>query len=185
MTKQHAIKKDVPPTGTLYPCPPALITTIGKDGKANIFTAAWVSQICMEPPHIGVAIRPSRHSFTLLEETGVFGVNLPLASQVREVDICGTISGRDQDKWLLTGFTPQEPSKTQVPLILECPVGIECKVVNKVPVGSHVWIVGEVLARAQVEDFDPGELLAYVSRNYRGIGKEILGYFGFSTKESD
>ena len=176
-------KKEVTPSGRLYPIPPALITSRGKEGEDNIFTAAWVSQVCMNPPHIGVAIRPTRHSFKLIEESGEFGVNLPLTSQVRETDICGNTSGRELDKWELTGFSRQQPTKTSIPLIRECPVSIECKLTNTVEVGTHVLVIGEVVARHEMEGFDPGALLAYVSPDYRGIGAEKLGFYGFSKKE--
>ena len=183
MTVKSKTKKSVPPAGTLYPNPPALISTLGKVGRANIFTAAWVSQICMTPPHIGLAIRPSRQSFRLIQESGEFAVNLPLASQVKEVDICGNISGRDSNKWELTGFTKQKPSKIKAPLILECPVSIECRVVNQIEVGTHVWFIAQVVARHEEKDFDPTKLLAYVSKDYMALGKEKLGSYGFSKTE--
>jgi len=183
MSEKTTTKRLFTPANTLYPNPAALITSRGKDNETNIFTAAWVSQVAMDPPHVGLGIRPTRFSFGLIEETGEFGVNLPTAGLAREVDICGNTSGRDVDKWELTGLTPEEPAKTSVPLIKECPLNLECKVVHKVEVGTHFWIIGEVLARHVAEDFSPDQLLAYVSPEYRNIGEETLGYYGFSKKE--
>ena len=183
MNEAPSKKRTVTPAGTLYPNPPALITSRGKDGKTNIFTAAWVSQVAMSPPHVAVAIRSSRFSFSLIEETGEFGVNLPTAKLAREVDICGNTSGRDTDKWELTGLTQEEQVKTSVPLIQECPVNLECKVVHRIELGTHFLFIGEVLARHEDEGFSPDQLLAYVSPEYRNIGEKTLGYYGYSKKE--
>jgi len=183
MNKAHSKKRTVTPAGTLYPNPASLITSRGKDRKTNIFTAAWVSQVAMNPPHVAVAIRPTRFSFSLIEDSEEFGVNLPTAELAREVDICGNTSGRHTDKWEITGLTPEEPAKTSVPLIKECPVNLECRVIHKLEVGTHFLLIGEVVARHEAEDFSPGQLLAYVSPEYRNVGEKTLGYYGYSKKE--
>jgi len=171
MSSDKPTKKRVKPSGTVYPNPAALITSRGVTGRTNIFTAAWVSTVSMTPPHLGVAIRPVRFSFPLIIESGEFGVNLPTSDMVRDVD-----------KWDLTGFTREEASEISVPLIVECPVNIECRVVEKVEIGTHFWIIGKVVARHEVEDFSPGNLLSYVSPDYRSVGKERLGFYGFSRR---
>jgi len=179
------IKTVVKPSGTLFPNPAALITSRGKgDGRENIFTAAWVSTVSMEPPHVGVAIRPIRFSFGLIVESGQFGVNLPATDMVEMVDLCGNTSGRETDKWALTGFTKLKPSVISVPLVRECPVNLECRVVEKIEVGTHFWIIGEVVARHEDEGFSPRELLSYVSPEYRGIGDKKLGFYGFSKRQA-
>jgi len=40
-----------------------------------------------------------------------------------------------------------------------------------------------VVARHEAEDFSPGQLLAYVSPEYRNVGEKTLGYYGYSKKE--
>jgi len=181
--KEHKFKKrEVALTGTLYPTPVALITTKGKGEGTNIFTAAWVSQVSMTPPHVAVAVRPSRFSYSLIEESNEFGVNLPTTEMVKEVDLCGNISGREADKWKLTGFTEEKASVISASLIRECPLSIECRVVEKVDVGTHRLFIGEVVARHEAENFLAENLLCYVSPDYRNIGKKRFGYYGFSKK---
>ena len=64
-------------------------------------------------------------------------VNIPQASQVELVDFCGTISGRDADKFARCGFTALPGQSVQAPLIAECPVNLECRVVQELSLGSH------------------------------------------------
>ena len=93
------------PTTALYPLP-AVLVSCGTGSRANIITLAWVGTLCSNPPLVGLGVRPSRHSHELIMDVGEFVVNLPRADQVRLVDHCGMVSGRDEDKWAACGFTP-------------------------------------------------------------------------------
>ena len=45
-----------------------------------------------------VLVRPSRYTYSLIEETGVFSVNVPTPEMKELVKVCGTRSGRELDK---------------------------------------------------------------------------------------
>ncbi len=175
------------PTTALYPVP-AVLVSCGVDSEANIITLAWVGTLCSDPALIGIGVRPSRHSHKLIEEVRQFVVNLPTADQVEWVDYCGTVSGRDEDKWSACGFSPVSGTDVQVPLIAECPVNIECRLRQTFRLGSHDLFIGEVVAVQVDEEVldERGELdiakarpLAYVNGYYRRVG-ELLGKHGFS-----
>jgi len=175
------------PTTALYPVP-AVLVSCGTDLSANIITLAWVGTLCSDPPMIGIGVRPSRHSHRLIEEVGEFVVNLPTADQVEWVDYCGTVSGRDEDKWAACSFNRSPGAEVEVPMIAECPVNIECRVEKTLSLGSHDLFIGRVVAVQmdeavldQRERFDAAKvsLLAYVSGDYRRVG-EPLGTHGFS-----
>ena len=177
------------PGTVLFPTPVVLVSC-GVGSRANIITLAWVGTLCSKPPTIGIGVRPSRHSHDLIESHGEFVVNLPRADQVRSVDYCGTVSGRDEDKWAACGLSRLSASKVQIPLIAECPVNIECELQRTLRLGTHSLFVGEVVA-VHVDDEaldDDGRLdvmraepFAYLNGDYRRIG-ELLGTFGFSTR---
>ena len=177
------------PTTALYPVP-AVLVSCGAGGRANIITLAWVGTLCSEPPLVGIGVRPSRYSHGLIEETGEFVINVPSAEQVRWVDHCGVVSGRDEDKWAACGFTPAPAAEVQVPLIAECPVNIECRVQRVLSLGSHDLFIGQVVA-VQVDeavldergrfDFAQARPFAFLNGEYRQIG-ELLGTFGYSKK---
>ena len=140
------MKKIKSPSTALTPVPAVLVTVASADGRDNIITLAWVGTVNSEPPMISISVRPSRYSHRLLEETGEFVVNLPTEDMVRELDLCGMVSGRDQDKFELCGFGRESASEVKAPLIDRCPVNIECVVRNKMSLGSHDLYIGEILA---------------------------------------
>lgn len=179
------------PTTALYPLP-AVLVSCGTEDRTNIITLAWVGTLCSSPPLIGIGVRPNRYSHGLIQEAGAFVVNLPRADQVRWVDYCGTVSGRNEDKWAACGFTPVVTQETEVPLIAECPVNIPCRVQQVLSLGAHDLFVGEVLAVHMDEAVldDQGELdmekaqpFAFLKGDYRRVG-ELLGTIGYSKKKS-
>lgn len=141
------------PSTALFPVPVVLVTCVDEKGKANIITLAWAGNVCSDPPQIGISIRPSRYSHDLVSRSKEFVVNIPTASIVRETDYCGTVSGRNVDKFAETGFTALPASQVKAPLIKECPVNIECRVKQVVSLGTHDMFIGEVLAVHIDEEF--------------------------------
>ena len=99
--------------------------------KANPMTIGWgvIGQIWGRPM-FQVLVRPSRHSFSLLEELGEFTVCVPTSDQKKELALCGTKSGRDLDKIQACGFSVTASAHISVPFITECSAHYECRVVH-------------------------------------------------------
>lgn len=185
------MKKMKNPTTALTPVPAVLVTVASGDGRDNIITLAWVGTVNSDPPMISISVRPSRYSHLFLEETGQFVVNLPTADMVRELDLCGMVSGRDEDKFSLCGFKREAAAKVKAPLIDRCPVNIECLVRNRMSLGSHDLFIGEVVAVHVDEvvmdgggriDLDRMRPVAYSSGEYRELGG-LLSMMGFSIRK--
>lgn len=178
------MKVTKPGSTVLYPVP-AVLVSCGAE-KHNIITLAWVGTLCSDPPSVGIGVRAERYSHELIVEAGEFVVNLPRADQVDVVDYCGHVSGRLVDKWVACGLTPAPASQVRVPLIAECPVALECRVTQRMALGSHDLFVGEVLA-VQLDDtvldahgrldHERAQPLAYGGGHYWQLG-ECLGRFG-------
>jgi len=130
----------------LYPCPVVLVTCVDQGGKANVIPLAWVGVACSDPPTIGIAIRPQRYSYGLIQETKEFVVNIPTADILYETDYCGEVSGRDHDKFAETGLTPEPATHVKPPLIRECPVNLECTLQQVIKLGVHDLFLGQVVA---------------------------------------
>jgi flavin reductase (DIM6/NTAB) family NADH-FMN oxidoreductase RutF len=81
-------------------------------------------------PVAQVLVRPSRHSFSLLEELGEFTICVPGAEHKKALAICGSKSGRDVDKINECGFTRADSQDVRVPHIVECPWHYECRVIH-------------------------------------------------------
>ena len=175
---------------SLFPLPAMLISCAGKKRNRNLITLAWVSKVCAEPPMLAVAVRPSRHSYSIIKDSGEFIVNVPTESIIRQVDFCGNTSGKTVDKFKETGLTPQPASKVKAPLVKECPVNFECIVRQSVRLGSHDLIIGEVVA-VQVDDsvvdaqgkidYTKAKPVVYVAPGYWNLAKQI-GTYGYSVK---
>jgi len=94
------------PMPLLFPTPVILVTSQSSDSKPNIIAIAWTGVVNSKPPMMGIAIQPIRYSHGLIRSSGEFGVNIPTVDLLRAVDYCGTVSGKDVDKFKVTGLTP-------------------------------------------------------------------------------
>lgn len=167
---------------------PAVVISVGDWEDANLITLAWVARVVSEPPVMSISIRPSRHSFNLIEKLEEFVINVPNSTFIREMDYCGTRTGKKTNKWKDLNLTKQKGENVSVPLIKEFPINIECKVTKKIKYGTHMIYLGEVVA-VHVEEtlLKDGKInplsqdqLVYTARNYYVLKKEPLEKQAFS-----
>ncbi|MBD3187809.1 flavin reductase family protein [Candidatus Bathyarchaeota archaeon] len=170
------------PSTKLFPIPTVMVSCCTSDQKHNnIITLAWVGTVSSEPPMVSISVRKSRYSYGLLMETKDFVINIPDESQVAKMDWCGVKSGRDHDKFTKCGLTPARASKVKSPIILECPVNLECKVRHIVQdiSRSHDIFLAEIVSvdvNKEFVDFsDPAKMnpIAYCNGKYYSVGKMI------------
>ena len=178
------------PGTLLAPAPPALVTS-GDGERSNDFTAAWTGIVCSEPPMTYVSIRRERFSHGIISETREFVINLPCEAIARATDLCGVRSGRDGDKFALAGLTREPSHQVAAPTIAECPVSLECRVREIIPLGSHDMFLADIVSVGVDPRFvdekgalhmEKCGLLAYAHGAYFGLGKQ-LGTFGFSVRK--
>lgn len=155
ISEETMSKKNLTPNRFFLPTPVVLLSCKGRDRRANIITIAWTGVMCGDPPIVYASVRPSRHSHSLLEENGDFVINIPTAEQVQLVDLCGVVSGRDQDKFQLCGFTAQVSEKVDAPLIFECPANLECRCRQVLHLGAHDAYIADVLGLLADENAVP------------------------------
>jgi flavin reductase (DIM6/NTAB) family NADH-FMN oxidoreductase RutF len=130
----------------VYPSPAGLITSVDAAGRPNIITLGEVFNLSIRTPVIvGIAIAPGRYSHELISASGEFVVNLPTGELLPKVLECGSFSGREVDKFAQVGLTAIPATHVKPPLIAECPVNIECRVVSVQTIGDHDLFAGEAL----------------------------------------
>lgn len=185
---QDMAKKTLKAYEALYPVPVVLVSCQGTDSRPNIVTIAWAGIVCSQPATVSISIRPSRYSHGLIKQSGEFVINMPDEKRLMETDYCGTVSGRDVDKFKQAKFTPVPASSVKAPLIKECPVNIECRVKNIINLGTHDMFIGEVLAvnadqgvlgASGVFDQTKVSPIVYNQGQYWSLNKKI-GDYGFS-----
>ena len=133
------------PDTTLYPVPVVLVTC-GADGRYNVFSVNRVVSCNAEPPMLGISVRPIRASHDLIDGAGEFVVNVPWPDMEVVADFVGTTTLHKVDKWAVTGLTALRAARVSPPLLGECPVNLECRVVERVRLPSHTFFIGEVVA---------------------------------------
>jgi len=174
----------------LAPVPPVLVTC-GTAEQCNVLTIGWTGICATHPPMTYISVRPTRHSYGMIKESGEFAVNLATADMVKAVDFCGVRSGRDTDKLAVCGLHLTEAENSDVPILAESPVSLSCKVTQIIPLGSHDMFLAEIIGAAVDAqyidskgrlDLQRSGLLAYAHGEYFTLGKK-LGDFGFSVRK--
>lgn len=130
----------------LQPAPKILVSCRDADGKNNALAVAYCGNCSYAPPMVMVGIVPSRYSYHMIQETKCFVVNLVGEEQKKLFDYLGSHSGRDEDKLAVCGAAVTEGEKVNAPVLADCPVNIECTVVDSIRTGSHEMFVGKVEA---------------------------------------
>jgi len=109
-----------------------LLVSQGNDGKPNAMAIGWGTiGIIWGQPMFVVLVRPSRYTYKLLEENGEFTVNVMPDTMVDIVTHCGTVSGRDEDKFAEQGLTAMPAAHVKTPIIGESLVAYECRTMMK------------------------------------------------------
>ncbi len=180
------MKTRLGPKPFLFPMPAALIGTYGENQTPNAMTAAWTAVCSKEPLHVGVAIRKSRQTYVNMNRTKAFTLAVPKSTMSTPVDYLGIVSGaKVPNKLEVAGINTTRGDKVDAPILVECPVNMECKLVTRIPLGTHDWCIGEVLeVQVDEEVCDPdGKLdvdlidpLVYTmsASEYRSLG-EVVG----------
>lgn len=176
------------PGNMLYPLPAVLVTVRDKEGRDNLLTIAWVGTVCTNPPMLSISVRPERHSYKALRETGEFVVNLTTHEMAKATDYCGVRSGKKEDKFKACGLTKMDSVKVKPVSLEQSPVNIECKVRQVLELGSHHMFLADVVHVTADDAFmdEKGTLrlekarpIVYSHGTYFDIGKQI-GTFGYS-----
>ncbi|SJZ79620.1 flavin reductase family protein [Garciella nitratireducens] len=128
----------------LQPMPKILVSCRDTEGKNNALAVAYCCNCSYDPPMIMIGIVPSRYSYKIVKETGVFVVNIVTKEQKEMFDYLGSHSGREEDKFSKLNIKVEEGIKVNAPLLSDCPINIECKVVDSIVTGSHEMFVGKI-----------------------------------------
>ena len=174
----------------LNPEPPVLVSC-GPKEKPNLITVGWCGTICTQPSMLSISVRPERYSYGLIKDSGEFVVNLPTEALARAVDWCGVKSGRDVDKFTAMGLHAAPAARVDTVLLEESPLNLECRVTQRIPLGSHDLFLAEVVAVDVDESLldqngklclDKARLIVYSHGEYLALGRR-LGTFGYSVRK--
>lgn len=176
----------------IYPLPAVMVSCGGIPEDYNIITISWTGTICTDPAMCYISVRLGRHSYNLIRKYGEYVINLTTKDLAFATDWCGVKSGKDFNKWLEMGLTPEPATKVKAPLIKESPVNIECVVKEIKELGSHHMFISEVVAVNADEKYIDEKTglfrlndaipVCYSHGKYYETGTYI-GKFGFSVEK--
>ena len=151
--------------------PGLLLGATKPSGESNVMTIGWgVVGIIWRRPIFQVMVRPSRHTYEFINESGVFTVNVPAESMRDWVGFCGSNSGRDLDKFAAHGVQTSMGHHVPVVTMDECPMVYECKVVytdDVIPANLDVEAEASCYGGSDYHRIYYGEILGvYASGDY-------------------
>lgn len=172
-------------TSYMYPHPLVIVTALAEDGSPRVAAASWGGRISPNPPLLGICFQPEHEISAAIKASGEFVLNMPTQDMVEEVKICDYPG---EDKWRALNAKSAAGKNVKAPLILTCPVNVECKLYQTIPFGEYELIVGEMLT-IQVDEglheviektgrFRPDLIrpLAWVKDEYWAVTEKLLGY---------
>ncbi len=184
-------------TTFLAPIPAVMLSCRGTEPgfeRNNLITVAWAGVVNSAPPMISVSIRPCRHSYAQIVQSGAFCLNLIDQSLCRAADFCGVKSGRDVDKFKEMRLHAREVEGFPSPALDEAPAFLCCRVKQRIPLGSHdlfLCAVEQVYVKDMFFDADGSlhigraNLVSYAHGEYYPLKARPEGFFGYSVARED
>jgi flavin reductase (DIM6/NTAB) family NADH-FMN oxidoreductase RutF len=148
---EFMVKVLIGPSRLIYPMP-VLLFGVNVNDKQNFMTVAWGGIANGKPPMISIALNHTRYTLEGIKQTGVFSINIPSISLLKEADYCGIVSGSKVNKAETCKFKVFYGKLKNAPLIEQCPVNLECEVVHILYLGSHSFIIGSIKETHVSED---------------------------------
>ncbi len=130
----------------MQPVPQTIVSCRDKEGRNNALVVGFTANVSLDPVMVMVGIVPSRFSHHMVKETGAFVINLPKKSFKKEYGYLGSKSGRDGDKFAARDLKWENAEYVDAPILSDCPVSIECSVVDSIQPGTHELFIGKVEA---------------------------------------
>lgn len=135
----------------VYPIPTVLIGAV-VDDKPNFATIGNCGIISVVPSVMYISMDKKHYTNKGIRENGVFSINIPSADLVKKVDHCGLVSGNKIDKSQI--FECFYEANDKIPMIKECPINMECKVIKSFDIYDMEVFIGEI-----IETYVNGDLL--------------------------
>jgi flavin reductase (DIM6/NTAB) family NADH-FMN oxidoreductase RutF len=173
-------KKNIGKNFNIFPMPVVIVGTI-TDGKPNFMTAAWITKLNSDPPLLGVSLGRRQHTAKGIEQSQQFSVSFPSVDHVMLTDYLGLVHGYDEDK--AAHVDVFRGALESAPMVRQCPLTMECRLVQKVELPKDYFFIGEVAnvyaSEAVLTDnkVDPAKLRPFVltmpSNTYWALGEPV------------
>ena len=144
------------------PMPVSLVGSIVNQ-KVNFMAVGWVTRANANPPMIAVGIGRHHYTGNGIIEKKEFSVCFPSTELIKKTDYVGLVSGKDVDKSGV--FTVFYGEQTGAPLIEECPLNLECRLVDTVTLPTNHLFIGEIVGAYAQEKYVTGNVQQMAEMN--------------------
>jgi flavin reductase (DIM6/NTAB) family NADH-FMN oxidoreductase RutF len=150
----------------VVPRPVAWVSTVSRDGVANLAPYSCFNFVATKPPMICLSIEPhfdgtKKDTLTNIEETREFTINIVPDRLADEVTRTSAAIPSGESEWDLIDLKKIAGTLVRSPRIAECPVSMECRLFQTHVIGEsiHTLVIAEVLL-FHIEDhlFHSGEV---------------------------
>ncbi|MCW4050700.1 MAG: flavin reductase family protein [Candidatus Bathyarchaeota archaeon] len=175
----------------IYPIPICLMGA-NVDGKPTYGTLGDIGIVGFNPGVVFCASQSKHYTNKGVKENKTFSVNFPNLDMIEVTDYCGIVSGKNVDKGAL--FTNFYGNLGTAPMIEECPINLECKLIKTMQVNNMDMFIGEVTESYVTEKIDTGEpgkwpslkavnpVIYGMDRQYWSIGEPVAKGFDIGRK---
>ena len=137
-------------TGSVIPRPIALVSTLGPAGP-NAAPFSFFNAVANDPPTLVFSAGPrdgaDKDTLANIRALPEFVVHIVAAGLAERMNICATAFARGTDEIAEAGFHTAPSLKVRPPRIVDCPVQLECRLVEMLPVGRLPYhlVIGEIV----------------------------------------
>jgi len=139
--------------GSTIPAYPMPVSLVGAhvEGKPNFLAVAWFTMASYKPPRMAIALGKGHYTNPGIKENKAFSVCLPSVDMLEVTDYCGIVSGKKTDKSSI--FDVFYGELKTAPMIKDCPLCMECKLVETVESSLNEIFIGEIIGTYTEERF--------------------------------
>ncbi len=191
-SNNHGLKYN-PYKSIVVPRPIGWISTLSKDGVANLAPYSQYNNLGYDPPYVmfsaGSNPEDGRRKDSVLNatETGEFVANMATYDLRHEIDKSSHFVDPDVDEFEYAGLTKEASQMVKPPRVAESPVHLECRFVQSVVLPGHTvanivhMVIGEVIG-VHIRDEFVGEDGKLDMLKIRPLAR--MGYFDYTSVES-
>jgi flavin reductase (DIM6/NTAB) family NADH-FMN oxidoreductase RutF len=165
--------------GMMFPMSLGIIGVNVTHNQPNFTTVSSIATASLDPPLVSFSLNKVRFSNKFIIEKKTFSVNFPSSNIIDKVDYCGLVSGETVDKSQI--FQTFYGTLTDTPMIKECPLCLECKLVAVIDLPKNELFIGQIInAYSEQKYLTNGKLdttklslctLNFADSSYRTPGK--------------
>ena len=175
----------------VFPRPIGWISSINKNGIANLAPYSFFNAVADEPPQVMFCSNGSsaygkyKDSLSNILFTKEFVVNFATSASRNQMNISSKDFKPDEDEFFLSNLKKKKSKLVRAPSVKDSPVNLECKLVKTIKLKSKskkisTMIIGEVIGIYINNKFVKNGRIDSVSMNY--IAR--MGYSEYTTVSS-